>query len=269
MNKIALITGVTGQDGAYLSQFLLEKGYTVHGIKRRYCSSFPLIVLDGLFFIHYDKSEFNVDWTNTLDTGVLASCNSGSLLIAPNLQNLRNFSRVQPGVPFSLSKIENIDDYYRLNMEILDAEQKHYVLPGYKESQKINFGKNIRIGKNVKIEPPVTLGNNVRLQDNTCVGSHTVIGQNVILDEKSYVDRSVVLSNTYIGKGLEISKKILDGNKIINVKNKQILEVDDNSLFSILPSTLNLSFGSTIKNLQKRLKNSVKRLIPGSIRSIL
>ena len=35
MNKTALITGVTGQDGAYLSEFLLKKGYTVHGIKRR------------------------------------------------------------------------------------------------------------------------------------------------------------------------------------------------------------------------------------------
>ena len=40
--KVALITGVTGvtgQDGSYLTEFLLEKGYTVHGIKRR-ASSF-------------------------------------------------------------------------------------------------------------------------------------------------------------------------------------------------------------------------------------
>ena len=33
--KIALITGITGQDGAYLAEFLLNKGYQVHGIKRR------------------------------------------------------------------------------------------------------------------------------------------------------------------------------------------------------------------------------------------
>lgn len=33
--KIALITGITGQDGAYLAEFLLKKGYQVHGIKRR------------------------------------------------------------------------------------------------------------------------------------------------------------------------------------------------------------------------------------------
>jgi GDPmannose 4,6-dehydratase len=35
MGKIALITGITGQDGAYLAEFLIKKGYTVHGIKRR------------------------------------------------------------------------------------------------------------------------------------------------------------------------------------------------------------------------------------------
>ncbi|RMG91938.1 MAG: NAD-dependent epimerase/dehydratase family protein, partial [Zetaproteobacteria bacterium] len=35
VNKRALITGITGQDGAYLAEFLLGKGYEVHGIKRR------------------------------------------------------------------------------------------------------------------------------------------------------------------------------------------------------------------------------------------
>jgi GDPmannose 4,6-dehydratase len=35
MSKTALITGITGQDGSYLAEFLLEKGYEVHGIKRR------------------------------------------------------------------------------------------------------------------------------------------------------------------------------------------------------------------------------------------
>jgi NADP-dependent 3-hydroxy acid dehydrogenase YdfG len=35
MKKVALITGITGQDGAYLAEFLLDKGYIVHGVKRR------------------------------------------------------------------------------------------------------------------------------------------------------------------------------------------------------------------------------------------
>ena len=62
MAKVALITGVTGQDGAYLADFLLAKGYVVHGVKRR-SSSFNTARVDRLyqdphepnakFFMHY------------------------------------------------------------------------------------------------------------------------------------------------------------------------------------------------------------------------
>jgi GDPmannose 4,6-dehydratase len=48
MNKVALITGVTGQDGSYLAEFLLNKGYTVHGIKRR-SSTFNTSRIDHLY----------------------------------------------------------------------------------------------------------------------------------------------------------------------------------------------------------------------------
>ena len=47
-NKIALISGITGQDGAYLAEFLLKKGYEVHGIKRR-SSSFNTSRIDNLY----------------------------------------------------------------------------------------------------------------------------------------------------------------------------------------------------------------------------
>ncbi|HNZ39781.1 MAG TPA: GDP-mannose 4,6-dehydratase, partial [Candidatus Latescibacteria bacterium] len=62
MRKKALITGITGQDGAYLSRLLLEKGYEVHGIKRR-SSQFNTARIDDLYqdphesdrrlFLHY------------------------------------------------------------------------------------------------------------------------------------------------------------------------------------------------------------------------
>ena len=54
MGKIALITGITGQDGSYLAEFLLEKGYQVHGLIRR--SSFSNTVridhLKGRIALH-------------------------------------------------------------------------------------------------------------------------------------------------------------------------------------------------------------------------
>ena len=48
MSKTALITGITGQDGAYLAEFLLDKGYSVHGVKRR-ASSFNTDRIDHLY----------------------------------------------------------------------------------------------------------------------------------------------------------------------------------------------------------------------------
>jgi len=48
MEKIALITGITGQDGSYLAEFLLEKGYMVHGIIRR-SSSFNTGRIEHLY----------------------------------------------------------------------------------------------------------------------------------------------------------------------------------------------------------------------------
>ena len=55
MAKIALITGITGQDGAYLAEFLLAKGYSVHGIKRR-ASSFNTDRIDHLYQDPHEKN---------------------------------------------------------------------------------------------------------------------------------------------------------------------------------------------------------------------
>jgi len=55
-NKVALITGVTGQDGAYLAEFLLKKGYEVHGIKRR-ASSFNTDRIDHLYQDPHVKNQ--------------------------------------------------------------------------------------------------------------------------------------------------------------------------------------------------------------------
>jgi len=53
--KVALITGITGQDGSYLAEFLLEKGYEVHGIKRR-ASSFNTQRIDHIFQDPHEKN---------------------------------------------------------------------------------------------------------------------------------------------------------------------------------------------------------------------
>jgi len=66
--KKALITGVTGQDGAYLSEFLLEKGYEVHGIKRR-TSLFNTDRIDHLYEDpHKENRKFILHYGDLTDS---------------------------------------------------------------------------------------------------------------------------------------------------------------------------------------------------------
>jgi GDPmannose 4,6-dehydratase len=85
--KIALITGVTGQDGAYLAEFLLRKGYTVHGIKRR-ASSFNTDRIDHLY---HDPHEPNVKF----------KLHYGDLTDSTNL--IRLIQEIQPDEIYNLA----------------------------------------------------------------------------------------------------------------------------------------------------------------------
>lgn len=69
--KVALITGITGQDGSYLAEFLLEKGYTVHGIKRR-SSSINTERIDHLYQdLHVDNASLFLHYGDLTDASNL------------------------------------------------------------------------------------------------------------------------------------------------------------------------------------------------------
>ena len=71
MKKKALITGITGQDGSYLAEYLLEKGYEVHGIKRR-ASSLNTQRIDHLYEDpHVSNSRFKLHYGDLTDTSNL------------------------------------------------------------------------------------------------------------------------------------------------------------------------------------------------------
>ena len=68
MSKVALITGITGQDGAYLAEFLLDKGYVVHGVKRR-SSLFNTDRIDHLYQDpHVDHQNFILHYGDLTDS---------------------------------------------------------------------------------------------------------------------------------------------------------------------------------------------------------
>ena len=68
MRKVALITGITGQDGSYLAELLLEKGYEVHGVKRR-ASSFNTKRIDHLYVdLHEKDTRFKLHYGDLTDS---------------------------------------------------------------------------------------------------------------------------------------------------------------------------------------------------------
>lgn len=90
--KVALITGVTGQDGAYLAEFLLKKGYFVHGLKRR-SSSFNTDRIDHLY---QDQHEQNVHF----------KLHYGDLTDSTNL--IRIIQEIQPDEIYNLAAMSHV-----------------------------------------------------------------------------------------------------------------------------------------------------------------
>ncbi|MBV5331691.1 GDP-mannose 4,6-dehydratase, partial [bacterium] len=92
MNKTALVTGITGQDGAYLAEFLLKKGYIVHGIKRR-SSLFNTDRIDHLYQDpHVDNRKFIL--------------HHGDLTDSTNL--IRIIQQVQPDEIYNLAAMSHV-----------------------------------------------------------------------------------------------------------------------------------------------------------------
>ena len=90
--KVALITGITGQDGSYLAELLLEKGYVVHGIKRR-ASSFNTARVDHLY---HDPHEENVRFF----------LHHGDLTDSSNL--IRLIQKIQPDEIYNLAAMSHV-----------------------------------------------------------------------------------------------------------------------------------------------------------------
>jgi len=105
VNRVALITGVTGQDGAYLAEFLLAKGYEVHGIKRR-SSQFNTARIDHIYQDPHDQDRRLV-------------LHYGDLTDASNL--IRIVQQTQPDEIYNLGAMSHVQVSYEMPEYTADA----------------------------------------------------------------------------------------------------------------------------------------------------
>ena len=106
MNKVAFITGVTGQDGAYLSEFLLKKGYEVHGLKRR-TSLFNTDRIDHLYEDpHIENQKFILHY--------------GDMTDSTNL--IRLIKEIQPDEIYNLAAMSHVRVSFDMPEYVADAD---------------------------------------------------------------------------------------------------------------------------------------------------
>ena len=106
MSKVAFITGVTGQDGAYLSEFLLKKGYTVHGLKRR-TSLFNTERIDHLYEDpHIQNQKFILHF--------------GDMTDSTNL--IRLIKEIQPDEIYNLAAMSHVRVSFDMPEYVADAD---------------------------------------------------------------------------------------------------------------------------------------------------
>ena len=97
MNKVALITGVTGQDGSFLAEFLIEKGYEVHGIIRR-SSSFNTERIEHLYF---------EEWVRDMKRGRALNLHYGDMTDSSSL--IRIIQQTQPDEIYNLAAQSHVN----------------------------------------------------------------------------------------------------------------------------------------------------------------
>ena len=105
MIKKALITGVTGQDGAYLSEFLLDKGYEVHGIKRR-SSLFNTDRIDHLFNNPLNSDKFYLHYGDMSDTSNI----------------IRLIKKIKPNEIYNLAAMSHVKVSFDLPEYVADVD---------------------------------------------------------------------------------------------------------------------------------------------------
>ncbi|MCC7300478.1 MAG: hypothetical protein IT583_05315 [Verrucomicrobia bacterium] len=129
------------------------------------------------------------------------------------------------GIDFTL--IRDITHYYQLNMDIVRNEMGRYLSSGYSTVDGASIGYNVVTPPSVTFTPPLAIGNDCRIGAISVIGPGAVISDHVLIDRQCEISDSIILSDTYVGRNLEIKGKIVAGNRIIDPEDGTCLEIED------------------------------------------
>ncbi|MDH3981617.1 MAG: hypothetical protein OES84_01810 [Kiritimatiellaceae bacterium] len=126
--------------------------------------------------------------------------------------------------------IGGIEAYYALNMKMASGECSRYVTAGFSGSDGSSIGYNVQTPPSSHLQPPILVGDDCHFGAMTTIGPHAVVAKHVIVDSYSELTECLILADTYIGRNLEIRKKIVSGNRLIDPFDGTVVEIDDSWL---------------------------------------
>lgn len=166
--------------------------------------------------------------------GYLNFSEGGSLFVSNNSERISDFinSDLIEGrdafvsMGMSPREVESTKDYFDLNMEMIKGEISRYLGPGYfvsKDGSRI--GSNTIISPSVKFKSPVVMGDNCKLFAMVDAGPNIVLENRVVVDNQAELSNCIVLSNSYIGQGIQIRNKIVAGKWIIDLESGAVVSI--------------------------------------------
>ena len=196
-----------------------------------FCKESPLLLFKGFFFLHYDKNAEYADFIKELPSGEIKSCATGSLSLIKSPS--RNGHLPDSSEPLlEASPLTSTADIHALSLDILTNNSNRYVLPGYSTDNQTFIGQNVIITKKAQIIPPVMIGNHVQIHRDAVVGPGAIIGSEVIVDSNCRIEESIVFDKTYVGEHLELRKKLIAGNSVVNPGDGTLVRLEDDHLLS-------------------------------------
>jgi mannose-1-phosphate guanylyltransferase/mannose-1-phosphate guanylyltransferase/phosphomannomutase len=130
------------------------------------------------------------------------------------------------------SDIGSLEEYWKVNLDLASGKVQVFLDDTKEIRQGIFVHNSSGVPKEVldKASAPVIIGRNTNIGQGVELKGPLVIGEEVYIDDNAKLIRSVVLSNTYVGKGVELSESVVSQNYHMSVKNKFGTFIDDDNV---------------------------------------
>lgn len=122
--------------------------------------------------------------------------------------------------------VDDVPGWFNLNMTIL-KNPIGFTLPGYSAEEGVHIGINVGMEKGVEARPPIIVGNDAWCERNVTINGQVVLGRGAVVAEGVRLDRTIVCDNTFVGQGLDLTSKVIYGNRIIDGLTGAWTDVDD------------------------------------------